>query len=672
MSIQEIKEKLANNSRLLLSLSIFGYIVIFSAISLWKYNLLKYNALDLAIINQAFYNSIQGNWFHLTIHPGSYLGDHLELIIFLLAPFYKIFPDPRTLLVLQSMILGLSAWPIYLIARQKLSANWSLLISWFFLANPLSHNINLFEFHLLPFAIFFLLFAGYFWQKKRLCYFLIFIILALITREDASLVVVMFGILAFGEGFLGPVKKYREYFRRNWQWIVIPIILGLGYFIFSMKIISHYSLGGEYKFLYYYSHLGNSFGGIIKNIFIHPFDLIRHLIKKGNLAMILGFLAPVMFLPVFRPKYLLLVGGVSAQIMLGAPGGGDLILNTHYASLFLPGLWLAAIAAISAIINGEISLKFLNYLNKERPLLLILLVVTAVYSEITMGPLPAVGRELRQHSDQSSLFQVKKEFLAEIPPAASLAATYEFLTPLSSRPEIYAMNYVYINKSQYAAGDYPLPDGTNFLLIDFADFITYNLQFPDIAVYAPYYSVADDHLREVLRKYGLIKIKDTMALFAYNKSNSFELYQNIKIKDFNQEEKTGIKIVNQPIGDQIELDGYKLGEETADNLWPITLYFHANSKIDNDYQLLVESKNNLTIKQFSRDYPLAYGIYPTSEWQLDEIIKINYWFLLPNNLKIGDLTFSLVKLKGGLELNGIRSTYEVYNEVKKIGSFNCD
>jgi len=82
----------------IVALGIIIYIALFGFLSLWKYFNFHYNALDLAIINQAFYNSTLGNFFASSIHPPTYLGDHFTPILFLLLPFYFLWPRPETLL----------------------------------------------------------------------------------------------------------------------------------------------------------------------------------------------------------------------------------------------------------------------------------------------------------------------------------------------------------------------------------------------------------------------------------------------------------------------------------------------------------------------------------------------------------------------------------------------
>ena len=88
-----LKKFISKNAGKLLLGSIILYTLFFSAISIWKYDNFLYNGLDLAIFNQVFFNTTNGNLFGLTIHPHSYLGDHFAPLILLLAPLYSPYYD---------------------------------------------------------------------------------------------------------------------------------------------------------------------------------------------------------------------------------------------------------------------------------------------------------------------------------------------------------------------------------------------------------------------------------------------------------------------------------------------------------------------------------------------------------------------------------------------------
>ena len=116
--------KLSSSSRFwkgVLVAAIFLFAAVFSILSFLKYRGFEYNALDLAIFHQTLWSLAHHHGWTLTIHPPSYLGDHVGLFLILLAPLYRLFSSPATPLIAQSAAIALAAWPLYGIARTWLS-----------------------------------------------------------------------------------------------------------------------------------------------------------------------------------------------------------------------------------------------------------------------------------------------------------------------------------------------------------------------------------------------------------------------------------------------------------------------------------------------------------------------------------------------------------------------
>ena len=109
------------------------YFVIMIVLVLVKYFNFNYNAIDLAIFNNVLFNSVKGNLFFSSIQNNLYFADHFAPILFLIMPDYWIFKSPVLLLTLQTLMIGLAAWPLYLIARDKLKFNWAILVAGLFL-----------------------------------------------------------------------------------------------------------------------------------------------------------------------------------------------------------------------------------------------------------------------------------------------------------------------------------------------------------------------------------------------------------------------------------------------------------------------------------------------------------------------------------------------------------
>ena len=657
---------LVHNQKKVLWWAIFLYFIVFSVICIWKYYHFGYNGLDLAIFNQVFYNSAHGHLFDFTIHPQSYLGDHFELIIILLLPFYYLFQHPISLLILQSLGLALAAWPIFLIAKKLLPANYVLLPVMAWLLNPFVQNINLFEFHILPFAIIFILWAFYFYQKNKFPAFLLLTLLALLVREDAALVMAMFSILA-----LLDKKKAR--------WIIWPALLSLGWFIISLKVTSHFAPDGQYKFLYYYAWLGHDLKEIALNALTHPLFVLQHLATWNNFLFTLGLLLP--FAALLKPKYLLLGLLIYLQIILGGASNSVIALKLHYSALLLPALFIAFIFTLKDLFGSEVTAtsqaggvlttpgvlsKIKKFLMKEKAFTLTIILLAIIYACLTLGPLPAAAKKLLSADRNRTISGIKKEFQQSIAQDDKLATTYDFLTPLSSRARLYSLHYAFIGKRQFSETDYYLPSDIDTLLIDFSDFLTYGLQFPHISAWQAYYQNGDDNIRKLLadHDFAVIKLEDSVALLRPGENSDLELYQvRPEFDDIQRRQRLNLD-------DKITFFGWSRPVIPAAPapLLPLTLYFQAQKKLETNYQLelILEADDGALYKKY---YPLAYGIYPTSEWPAGVMIKINYRFLLPPEFR--DKKFltkiQLLELNGFITLDGLRSVVPQITKIKNLG-----
>ena len=371
----------------LLWLAIAFYFITFSLICLWKYFQFGYNGLDLAILNQVFFNSAQGNLFQFSVHPGSYLGDHFELIIPLLLPLYLIFRHPLALLTLQTLILALTALPIFLIAKNVLAKPWPLVIALIWLLNPFVQNINLFEFHILPFAVFFILLAFYFYQQNNFKAWLLFCFLALLVREDVALVIFMFSILSLLD-------------KRSWGWVIWPAAISAIWFLAAIKVIGYFTPSGSYKFLYYYSWLGSTAKEIIINFFAQPLNTLKHVFSINNLLFTIVLFLPFGFLSLIKFRYLILALPIYLQIILGGSTNSVIALKLHYASLFLPALFIALIYGLKVIQKW-----------RYRDLLIISLLVGTVYGFLTLGPILGVAKNLVAGWPNKESLAIKKDFV---------------------------------------------------------------------------------------------------------------------------------------------------------------------------------------------------------------------------------------------------------------------
>lgn len=637
--LNRVEKFLDQRARWIVIIAIVIYVAIFSFISLWKYYNFGYNGLDLAIINQVFYNSAQGNFFASSIHPPNYLGDHFTPILFLLLPFYFLLKNPQSLLILQTLALALTAWPIYLVSKKILDKKWALFMALAWLFNPFVQNINLFEFHFLPFATFFIVWIFYFYREKKFWPFLIFSSLALLVREDVAFVVVIFGLLAMID-------------RRQIKWWLTPILLSIVYFLLAVTLSSLASQTDQYKFLLYYSWLGNSWLEIIKNVALHPWILIPKIFSPGSIIVALGLLLPTAYLPLLKPKYLLLSSLIYLQLIMGTGWNWlAMILFTQYGSLLLPGIFLAMIFGVKKLYDLKFKDKALQSIFKQKGILMTIISIAVIYSTLIIGPLPGSIAKIARQGLISPEARAKGLILQQIPAGAAVATTYELLTPLSSRANIYSLNYVFLGKLQFLAQDYALPDEAEYLLIDYQDLVTYQLQYDRNDFYQNQYKIALAAWPEVLKNFGLVTIQDSLALYKKGTESKFNL-----VEYFNQAPEISF----------------------SKNLNSQALKFLGYNKINNHYQLFWQ-KNQLLEKNYylkltinnktKKIYPLGYGLLNDEQHQDKKIIQTNYWFEF-NDLTTGNnnkFTIDLIEIvSGGIEVDGVRSTKNVIDQQTTI------
>ena len=119
-----------SNKRLLLAMLI--YTLFFSTVAIIKHYTFLTLGFDLSIFDQAFWSTLfKQRLFYetgdLSFNPGgSFFGVHFSPILFLLLPFYAIYPSAETLLVMHSAILALGLVPIYWMARERLGKKFAL------------------------------------------------------------------------------------------------------------------------------------------------------------------------------------------------------------------------------------------------------------------------------------------------------------------------------------------------------------------------------------------------------------------------------------------------------------------------------------------------------------------------------------------------------------------
>ncbi|AWZ06057.1 MULTISPECIES: DUF2079 domain-containing protein [unclassified Streptomyces] len=99
-----------------------GLFLLYTALSLRTHGRLHSHSFDLAIFEQAVRSYAVGRLPVSEVKGPDFpvLGDHFSPVLAVLAPLYRIWPSPRTLLVAQAALIAVSVLPLTLWARRTL------------------------------------------------------------------------------------------------------------------------------------------------------------------------------------------------------------------------------------------------------------------------------------------------------------------------------------------------------------------------------------------------------------------------------------------------------------------------------------------------------------------------------------------------------------------------
>jgi len=175
---------------LIIALSIIIYTASFSWFTLSKHNTFTTYAWDLGIFDQGFWTTVNlDKLFYYTceLHlseSGSFFGIHFSPILFTIIPLYYLHQSAGTLLVAQSLIIGLSAIPVFKTAQLFHGKQTSCLLACLYLLNPALHGVICYDFHVQAFLPLTLGYVIYYTLSRKWNMLLLSVNIALAVQEQ--------------------------------------------------------------------------------------------------------------------------------------------------------------------------------------------------------------------------------------------------------------------------------------------------------------------------------------------------------------------------------------------------------------------------------------------------------------------------------------------------------
>ncbi len=221
-----LKEILKNNRTPLIFCVL--YTIIFSIATILRYETFHAAILDLGVEMHALFLISRGYLYFFnpngSLSNVSLLAGYFEILYIPLGFIYKIIPHVSFFLILQSFLIGVSAFPFYYISRDLLGNKWGFIGPLLILLNPQIHTGNMDDFHISVFYVSFISFALYFAYKRKILLLYLFSFLVLITKADSFIYLTSIAVFMF---LLGYKKKH----------ILILLTAALGYGLFTLFYI---------------------------------------------------------------------------------------------------------------------------------------------------------------------------------------------------------------------------------------------------------------------------------------------------------------------------------------------------------------------------------------------------------------------------------------------------
>jgi len=433
------RELFRPSTRAALVAGIAAYAAGFAALSVLRHSAFATGRFDLGNMVQAVWSTAHGRPLRMTGLHGdqiSRLGAHVDPILVLFTPLWWIWPSPNMLLVVQAVMVGLGAVPVFLLARKHLaSARAGVAFAVAYLLYPATGWLTLNEFHPVALATPLLLFAFWYLDGDRLLPFALFSIAAAACKEEIALVVAGFGI-------------WYALTRRRWAVGAAVAVAGGAWAAVAIGVvIPHYHAGAESDFYGRYSEVGGSAGGILETTIRHPLRIAEAAFSARDLHFLLDLVAPLLGLCLLAP--LVLVAALpELAINLLSSTPTQTSIHFHYTAGLIPPLVIGAIFGAKRFPRRGVPVA-------------IVVVLAALVGNYRLGPIPGW-----RHVPGGAQFQataarvtdhdaIAERALELIPPKAVVSATNTLGGHLSARRRV--LSFPFLQDATWIAADETQP-----------------------------------------------------------------------------------------------------------------------------------------------------------------------------------------------------------------------
>jgi uncharacterized membrane protein len=364
--------------------------------------------------------------------PGfNLLGDHFQVALAVLAPFFRVFPSPATLLFFQALFIAVSVFPVMSAGSALTGRSSGALIGFAYGFSWGLQQMIVFDFHEIALAVPLLAFSLSALVRRRPGAAALWALPLVFVKEDQGFTVAAIGLLlVVADLYQGWIPGPRR-LRGHAGWGALLIAWGLAWSVLAITvIIPHFNAAHDY---YYFKDGGVvgggpsfSGGGLAKQA------LSGFPVKLTTVVLLLLVTA---FAAVGSPVALLAVPSLALRFVSTntAYWGTD----WHYNATIMPILFIAAIEAIARwrMIDQRPGLvgSARGGLARHGPPMMAAMAVALAFQFPVNNLWHASTYRLGAH------IAAADAAMAVVPDGATVATTLDLLAPLAARTDTFWM-----------------------------------------------------------------------------------------------------------------------------------------------------------------------------------------------------------------------------------------
>jgi uncharacterized membrane protein len=367
------------------------------------------SAYDFGLYDQGLWLLSRGRAPFVTLMGRNLFGDHSSFILLPLVPLYWFVDSTGLLFVVQAVVLGVGALPVWKSARLLVgSLPMSCVAVVAYLFHPALTYTGLENFHpdaalapLIAWAIYAAL--AHRWRQYAAA-----VVLILCVKEDTALFVVALGawVALRRDRRIGLVTVLGA------VWVAVLMLFAV------MRGIVGVPYRNEWRLPF------GGFGGLLRTAVTRPDRVVRHLVSGERPSYLLQLLAPLGFLALLRPEIALL-GTLPLLANLVSTFWYQSQIEYHYAVQFVPILVIGAFFGISRVAEHL------------RTWLASAVLVATLACAYAWTPLPFARTQLPKWAPSHPAVTAAHDAMNEVPPDAVVSAYHTLTAHMARRERVY-------------------------------------------------------------------------------------------------------------------------------------------------------------------------------------------------------------------------------------------